>query len=278
MSMRNFILFLGATISAVGWGIACNEPSTVKTIVEQQPTGYTTAARSFLTDSLPRSADTLTVGFRDLNYYTSKDHFCMVGIVDNQSRFWRKIWLQAQLIDSGGATLSVNGDTTLFIQAFSDAVPPRGATAFFAALPLSQISGTPVSCRVAGAGAVQRPPGPILIAYVVSGTGMLFPDSTAASGVKERFYNINGNISNPLDESAYHPRVALLMYGNDNHLYYAQLINPEERNAPIEQENQGPMSATEKRNVFCQINYELLPEPLQNVRISRVEMQAFDAR
>lgn len=276
--MRNFILFLGVGLGVAVWGIACNEPTSTKADMELQPMDYTTAAQKFLTDSLPGIADTLTVGFRDLNFYTSKDHFCIVGIVDNQSSFWQKIWLQVQLVDSSGTTLTFHGDTTLIIRAFSDAVPPRGATAFFAAVPLSQLSGIPVNCRVAGAGAMQRPPGPILIAATTAGSGVYALDSTAASGVRERAYNLNAQINNPLDERAYHPRVVLLMYANDNRLYYAQLINPEVPNSPIQQDNQGPMSPAEKRNIIYQINYDLIPEPLQSLRVGRVEVQAFDAR
>ena len=278
MSMRIFILFFGAILGVAVWGVACNEPNTTTANVEQGPMDYTTAAYSFLTDSMPGIADTLTVGFRDLNFYTSKDHFCIVGIVDNQSRFWRKIWLQAQLADSSGTALAFNGDTTLIIRAFSNAVPPRGATAFFAAVPLSQLSGTPVSCRVAGAGAIERPPGPILIAMTTAGSGVYSLDSTVASGFRESAYNLNAQINNPLNERAYHPRIVLLMYANDNRLYYAQLINPELRSFLVKQDNQGPMSPSEKRNIYYQIAYDMIPEPLQNLRISRVEVQAFDMR
>ncbi len=276
--MRNNRLFLWLVLGSAFWGITCSGLSDEKNNVKPGPADYTLAADTFLMDKLPSNADTLTAGFRDFHYYTSKDHFCMVGIVDNPSPFWQKIWLKAQLIDSTGETLLVRGDTALIIRAFSEAVPPRGATAFFAAVPLSRISGTPAHCRVTGAGAVQRPKGAILIATVFNSTDVRFPDSTSTSGAVAKLVNVQAMLENPLSDQAYHPRLLLLLYGKDQRLYYARLINPELPEVPVTQENQGPMAPAEKRNVSCQIVYDLMPEPLQNELVYRVEMQAFDAR
>ncbi|MBK8967267.1 MAG: hypothetical protein R3D58_22555 [Saprospiraceae bacterium] len=276
--MRHNVLFLWLLLGSAFWGITCAGSADEKNNAQPGPADYTLAADTFLVDKLPVNTDTLTTGFRDVHYYTSDDHFCIVGIVDNQSPFWQKIWLKAQLIDSTGNALAIQGDTALIIRAFSDAVPPRGATAFFAAVPLSRIAGMPAQCRVTGAGAIQQPGGPILIATVFNSTNVRFPDSTDASGSVAKLVQVQATLENPLNVQAYHPRLLVLLYGKDQRLYYARLVNPELPDAPVTQNNQGPMAPAEKRNVTCQIVYDLMPEPLRNQLVYRVEMQAFDAR
>jgi hypothetical protein len=275
--MRFLVGIIIAAIYMASFGAACSRLSPEKQVA-QTASDTTTIASRFVSDTIPAGADTITVGFRDLNYFTSNDHFCIVGIVDNPSNAWQKIWLRAYLKDSTGNIVLINGDSSVIVRAFSDAVPPRGATAFFVAVPRGQISGIPVGCTMEGAGAVRRPSGAILLTSEIGGVRVLYQDPADTSKMKETVFNLQATLENPLDMNAYHPRIVLLVYGKDEKLYFTQVVNPDKRSSPIRQERDGPLAPGEKRKFTCPIYYEMLPEQLQNSLIGRVAVQAFDAR
>lgn len=266
-----------ALIVAGCFGTTCNGAS--KPDQENNKTFDYTSLGQMPKDTLPAAALETDVDFRDMNAYTSNEHFCVVSIVDNAADTWQKIWVKITLIDASGNALQVNGDTSIVVSTFSDAVPPRGATAFFCAIPLSEVSGgTPVNCRLEEAGAVARPPGPILLATEVGGVRAMYADKDDPTKVVETIFDVQATMENPLDMIANHPRVVFLVYGKDGKLYFAQSVNPEEANGALRQEREGPLAAREKRKFTCRIFYKILPQPLIDLLIGRVDVQMYEAR
>lgn len=258
---------------AIGvFGTACNGASSSGEGANAAPNG------KMFADKLPETAKPIEISFRDMNAYTANDLFCIVSIVDNGMDQWQQIWVKTELIDANGNILTVNGDSSILLQTFSDAVPPRGATAFFSAIPLSQVSGVPVNCRLEGAGAITRPPGPILIATEVGGVRAMYADKDDPTKIVEKTFNLQAVIENPLDLMAYRPKMVLLVYGKDYKLYFAQMVGLDDPNAPLKQEREGPFQPQEKRNISCLIMYDQLPKPLQEMLIGRVDVQVHEAR
>ena len=277
-TMSKFSSYFFTAILAVGsFAAACNGDAS-QTQKTERPTDLAAFGKILFTDTLPALAEQEPVGFRDMNAYTSNDHFCIASIVDNASDLWQQIWVKTQLLDANGNILTVNGDSSILLQTFSDAVPPRGATSFFCAIPLNQVSGTPVNCRMEGAGSVSRSAGPILIATDVGGVRAMYADKDDPKKVVEKTFNVQATIENPLDFTAYHPKMVLLVYGKDYKLYFAQMVGLDDPTAPMKQEREGPLLPHEKRAITCLILYEYLPKPLQEMLIGRVDVQVHEAR
>lgn len=232
----------------------------------------------YVNEPMPGTADSARVAFHDLNYYTSDGQFCTVAIVENLSPQWQRFWVRISLLDSTGATLRINQDTSIVVRALSDAVPPRGATAFFSAIPLGQISGVPVSCRVTGAGAVPQTSGPILLAVPAGGVRMLIADPAKPEETTEKLFQASAVIENPLELMAGRPRIVWLLYGKDEKLYFAQALAADKNQQILILEKEGPMMPQEKRNVRSPIHYEQLPTALREVLIGRAEVQAYEGR
>lgn len=216
-----------------------------------------------------------------LNYWVENERFFVVGICDNLSNDWQKIWLRMAPMDGEGQPVSVNDASDAIFPTFSDAVPPRGRTSFMAEWPLDAFSDTPDSCTVTGAGFVVMPPGPILIATEQSGVKMLVGEKMGDSLVMvERAWQANTAVENPLDMQAFHPRVELLVYGSDQRLWYVGVLNPEDpqQKQVVNAEREGPMAPQEKRYIGAFVQYNNLPQALKDKKIGRVEFHAFEAR
>lgn len=232
--------------------------------------------------TLPPKATALTnVSITALNCWVEKESFFITGICDNLSNDWQKIWLRMAPMDSEGKPLEVNGAADAPFPTFSDAVPPRGRTSFFAEWPLSAFSGVPDSCTVTGAGAINMPAGPILIISQQSGVKMLVGEKSGDSLVMvERAWQVNATVENPLDMQALHPRLELLVYGTDQRLWYATVLNPEEplQKPAVNAEREGPMKPQEKRRIGAYVYYANLPQALKDKKIDHVEFYPFEAR
>ncbi|MBK9337012.1 MAG: hypothetical protein IPM98_10645 [Lewinellaceae bacterium] len=240
--------------------------------------GFDAATMEFKPDTLPEGVAPAYVDFRDQNTYISDGFFCIVSIVDNKSIDWVRIWARVAVQDSMGNTLAVNGDSSFVLRSFSDAVPPAGATSLFCAIPLKQISGAPAGCTLQGAGVLLQSPGPILIAPQAGGVRMQRPSAEDSTKIEELAYNMLTSVENPLPDSAFHPRLELLLYGNDKKLYFAQVLNPEDKPSGIYMEREGPLSGGEKREIRYPVLYQFLPQPLKDNLIGRIEVQAYEAR
>lgn len=230
---------------------------------------------------MPADAVPANVSISELNYWVEKDRFFVVGICDNLAGEWQKIWLQLEPMDATGKPVAMKNASDAVFPAFSEAVPPRGRTSFFANWPLKAFSDVPDSCRVTGAGAVAMPPGAILIPIEQSGVKMLVSKLIGDSVItEEKAWQVSAVVENPLEVEAAHPRLEVLLYGTDRRLWYSVVFNPEDpaTKQTVGMEREGPMMPHEKRRIGGQIVYDSLPQKLQEIKIGRAEFQAFDAR
>lgn len=270
--VRHLFLFLFSVLISTGFlGFACGggtTPADAPAIVA--PSGSSS-------EPLPATADSAEVEFRDLNAWTENDLFCIATLVDNKAPSWKRIWVRIELLDSVDQVLTIDGKPDMVVRALADAIPPRGASAFFVAIPFSRVSGVPVSCRLSGAGATPQPVGPILIPGDFGGVRIQKPDPKDSTQVVEIAFQAQASIENPLDMVAKHLRVVLLLYGNDGKLYFVQMLNPEDPKQLIKLDIDGPINPHEKRKMACPISYAMLPKQLQELRINRVEVQGYDA-
>ncbi|HRI59739.1 MAG TPA: hypothetical protein PK228_08445, partial [Saprospiraceae bacterium] len=200
--MRTLILIL---ISGITLFFACTNTT------ENQINGASTPHNL----TLPYGTITAIVTISNLNCWVEQGQFFVIGICDNGADEWQKIWLEMKPLDAEGQPLKVHGDTVSIFPTFSDAVPPRGRTSFFASWPLSAFSGTPASCIVKNGAALPLTAGPILIAGQQSGVKILMPEKEGDTTKVEKAWQVNVIIENPLDMPAAHPKVEMLLYGKD---------------------------------------------------------------
>ncbi len=231
---------------------------------------------------IPANAAPVQVQISHLNCWTERGQFYVTGICNSQSDQWQKIWLRMEFLDSNGKAVSWNGDAEVIFPIFSAAAPPRGRSAFFQGWPLGNFSEQPDTCRVVGAVAVGQQAGPVLLVENLSGVRMLAPASpgSAAAGSTERGWQISAELSNPLERTAEHPRLELLLFGNDQRLWFAALLNPEDTSLQevLKMETAGPLPPGSKRRFGTSVDYLNLPQTLQTQKIGRMEMLAFEDR
>ncbi len=229
---------------------------------------------------LPPNAQPPDVSIHDLNCWSEQGQFFVTGICVNESNTWQKIWLKAEPMDKDGKPLKIQGFDAVVLPTFSSAVPPKSRTSFFAGWPLADFKGLPDSCRVAGAGSIQKPAGPILLVEQVSGVKMLAPQQAGQPATEEIAWQINAVLNNPMPVAAAHPRLELLLYGTDKRLWLSTLLNPEDPQTKqmLSLEKEGPMQPGEKRQVGVYAFYERLPAALKEKKIGRVEMLGFEER
>jgi hypothetical protein len=230
--------------------------------------------------ALPSGTITAIVKVSNLNCWVEKGQFLVTGICDNHSGEWQKIWLAMIPMDAKGRPLKVNGDTSSIFATFSDAVPPQGRTSFFASWPLKAFSGVPDTCIVKGGAALPMPAGPILIVAEQSGVKMIVPENANDTVGTEIAWHVNVMVENPLDMQALHPRVELLIFGKDQRLWFATVLNPEDAQQKqyVNAEKEGPMEPKEKRRIGANVYYENLPQALKDQKIDHVEFHPFEAR
>lgn len=228
----------------------------------------------------PQATAPVYVNITDLNYWVEADRFFVVGICDNLTNDWQKILLRMTPMKDG-EPVSVNDATDAIFPTFSDAVPPRGRTSFMAEWPLDAFSDTPDSCTVTGGGAIPMSAGPILIATEKSGVKMLVGETVGDSLVMvEKAWQVNALVENPLDMQALRPRVEMLLYGTDQRLWFASVLNPEDpqQKEAVKAEREGPMAPQEKRRIGANVYYSSLPQALKDKKIGRVEFHPYEAR
>ena len=229
-------------------------------------------------EPIPDDADTAQVAFRDLNYWTENGQFCIASLVDNQAAYWQRIWVRIEVLDANGEPLKIDGESSLVVRALADAIPPRGASAFFVALSRDRLSGEPASCRLSGAGSISQDPGAILIAGDIGGVRVQKPDPNDPTKILELAFQVSGKVENPLNVEATHPRLVFLLYGKDLKLYYVQMLNPEDPKPAVSFEPKGPVLPQGRAKLYCPIQYNQLPQKLQEVLIGRADIQVYDAR
>jgi len=238
--------------------------------------------RKVQSNGMPANAAPIQVQVSHLNCWTENGHFYVTGICNSQSDQWQKIWLRMEVLDNSGKVVSINGNTEVIIPVFSAAAPPRGRSAFFQGWLLGDFSDMPDTGRVTGAVAVGQQAGPVLLVEGLSGVRMLVPagSGSAAAASWERGWQISAELSNPLERMAEHPRLELLLFGKDNRLWYAAVLNPEDDRLKdvLKMDTAGPLPPGSKRRFGTLVDYANLPQTLQTQKIGRVEMLAFEDR
>ncbi len=240
----------------------------------------TSTASDTVIEPMPAETDSTNVKISDLNCWVERGKFFIAGVCDNQGNKWHRIWLRIQPMDSTGQAITCDGQPSAVIRTFSDAVPPRGRTSFFAGWPLSAFSGIPDSCMITGAGALEMPAGPILINIDQSGVRVLVPDPADSTKTIEKAWQASVIVENPLEMEALHPKVELLIYGSDKRLWLAQMLDPQDPNMKsiVGTQGSGPMRPHEQRRIGTNIFYTNLPQRLQDILIGRVDFLPFEGR
>jgi hypothetical protein len=229
---------------------------------------------------MPSSAQPTAVEVNDLNFWAEGKYFIVVGVVDDRSSTWSRIWIKLNLLDQDGEALKFEGEKEITVPTFSDGVPPRGRTSFFAAFPLEELNGKPVKASIVNAYSVPVDPGPILIVSEFSGLKILTqakPTDTVAT--VESGWSVGGFVDNPLPQyPCNNLRGEVLVYGTDEKLYLSQLVLSDGESPSLVMEKKGPIMPGEKRRVGTSVMYAKAPRILDSVKIGRVELQPFDAR
>lgn len=266
---RLFVFLMTVIFSWCLLAAACTED-------KAKTAGYVT--NTIIMEPVPEEADSAHVDFRDLNHYTEGNLFCVASIVDNQSLLWQRVWVRLELFDAADKPLTIDGDSSMVFRLACNAIPPKGASAFFISLPFSRISGTPAYCRLSGAAAIEQEPGAILIALDVGGVRALRPDPTDSTKTVDVGYQAQATIDNPLAVVAQRPRILFLLYGKDKKLYFVQMLDPQDPASGMHLEPVGAIGPQSRANMVCPVSYQALPQTLRDVHIERIDIQAYDAR
>ncbi len=233
-------------------------------------------------EPIPEKSDTFEVVFRDTNFWIEGDSiFCVTGIVDNKRMEWQKIWLRVDMTDAAGAPISIKGKDALILRAFSDAIPPFGASSFFYTIPLKRLSARPANCKFSCVAAKNEAEGPILIGGMQSNVKAFSGPDTFSNidDRRESAWLITTDISNPLPLVSYHPRLNVLVYGRDQKLWFSQVLNPEDTlTKMVVMQPPAPIGGTASASAFFQVNYGGLPNILNQTRIGRIDVLLFEAR
>lgn len=91
---------------------------------------------------------------------------------------------------------------------------------------------------------------------------------------------MTGTVLNALPVVAARPMLEVLVWGKDNRLWLATLLDPGD---PAVQnffhfDRSGPMDPGEERAFTLQVFYQTLPKALQEIKIGRVEILPFELR
>lgn len=229
---------------------------------------------------VPTNATTAKATIFSLNCWVDKGKIFATGICVNDSPDWQKFWLDATPVDAAGKPLSISKHSSIILKTFSDAVPPNGRTSFFASWPLTDFSSTPASFIIKVAGAIKQTPGPILVIPMTSAMKMLDPAVPGQPDPKERAWLVSGTINNPLQIVASRPRLEVLVFDTEGTLWLSTLLNPEDPavKSVFHFDREGPIQPNEARGFSLQVSYEILPLPLQEKKIGRVDILPFEAR
>jgi len=265
--MRNpFIAFV---LIVLGWnGLAsCNDTPSSDLIGQYAPNR-----------PMPKEGlDSILVTFDDVHSWVEDGQFFAVGLANNLSNDWQQYWLRLSALDANGQVLMIDGKPDVIVPVMAEAVPPRGRSSFFAAIPLDKIKGTPADCKLACAGARLMDPGPILIATEISGVRVLTQEGSDTVQV-ERSWQMRVVVTNPLSLEANNPCLESLLYGRDGKLWFSRTYDPQIDTTLISQSENGPIPAQGSRNFAYNITYEDLPKGLQDSLIRNVEVLAFEKR
>lgn len=229
---------------------------------------------------MPDDAVQTKIDINDLNFWSEGEYFYVVGLVDDQSNLWSRVWLKIRILDENDEALTFDGEKDIIVPTFSDALPPRGRTSFFSGFPLAKINGKPGKIVVMDAFAKEVEPGAILIPSDIGGVMILTqakPGDSIAS--VENGWAVSAFVENPLPlHDCDSLRGEWLVYGKDEKLYISILTLGYGDNPSLIKERPGPLHPGDKVRVGSSVLYANIPRVLDSVRIGRVDFQPFDSR
>ena len=227
-------------------------------------------------ETMPANAKPIDVMISQVNCWVEGENFYVTGICNSQSNEWQKIWLRMQPLDGKKNPTTLDGEAEVVFPVFSAAMPPRGRSAFFQNWPVKNFAGYPDTCLLSCAGAITKEAGAILVVEGMSSV-RIFDGGEAKT---ERGWQIDAFISNPLEKTATRPCLELLLYGKDNRLWFANLMNPEDPAfaGTLQLDSIAPIAPQSKRHFTTKITYGNLPEYLRTEKIGQVEILPFENR
>lgn len=246
----------------------------------QQCNEVTTVDSPLFADFLPKEAQIIDVHVNSVHVWVEKEKIFVTGICINPSASWYKIWLKAVPLNADGKAVSISKHSSVILSTHSDAVAPQGRTSFMASFLLSDFSEPPATFNVSIAGATPQTAGPILAIPGTSAMRMSMPPVPGVPNSGGETWQMTGNLTNPLDMIAEHPRIEVLVYGKDNLLWLCTVVNPEDPAVAsfFHWDGEGPLPARGARDFQLQILSRVLPEALQAQGISRVDLLPFVTR
>ena len=210
-----------------------------------------------------------------MNCWSDETQFFATGIIDSEEFFWRRFWLELEVVDANGQPLTVKNEAITVVPAHSTGTAPRGRTAFFWAWKRSDINGIPDSVHLRTAKSIAVDAGPILLISNQGGVRMLVGGDSLQ---QEKSWMVTGTVENPLPLISTDPHIDILLFGNDNKLWFAQPISMNRDTSIIKTNLPGDIPPTGRRDFGMNIYYDALPKPLVESRIGRVEIMAFEGR
>jgi len=234
----------------------------------------------FHAELLNANAKPVDISVFQMNSWVENGKFFVTGICNNNTADWQKIWVELTPIDGNGKPVMISKCTSVIIPTYSDAVPPSGRSSFSAAFPLSDFSGKPATYSVKAVKGIQPAPGPILVSQGTSAMVMMAPGAQGEPASVEQAWQVSGTISNPLPLIASNPMLEVLVFSQDGKLWLSTLINPSDPTLSgiFHFDRVGPFQPKEDRNFSLQVAYAILPKPIQEQKIGRVEILPFEAR
>ncbi len=230
-------------------------------------------------EQIPPSAKIVNANVNSVHVWIDKGNVCLAGIVSNMSAEWHKYWLEASPVDQSGRPIAFNGHSGVVVSPHCDAVPPSSRTSFFASWPLNSFSGTPHNFNFKAWAEVQKP-GPVLSIPATSAIQMSVPQPTGQNLKPEVAWQMTGALMNPLNMVAAHPRIEVLVFGNDQKLWFATVFNPEDQamRKIFSWDREGPLKPKEERQFNLQVYTLGMADSLKDLGIKKIDLIPFNAR
>ena len=230
-------------------------------------------------ENIPPSAKEITANVNSVHVWVDKEQVFLAGIVSNTSAEWQRFWLEATPVSQSGRPIVISKNPAVVVAPYSDAVPPSGRTSFFATWPVSTFSSLPHSFTFKVWGQAQKS-GPILAIPMTSAMQASVPQPVGQGLKPEVAWHMTGSLSNPLNLTADHPRIEVLVFGMDNQLWFATVLNTEDKEMRklFQWDREGPLKPKEERPFNLQVYTIGMPEALKEMGIKKIDLLPFNAR
>jgi hypothetical protein len=243
------------------------------------------SGRNSLVSSLqaPESSNTLQE-VKESNFYIDHDTIHVLGVVSNKDVKACRQLIAIEFFDANNQMLDVKGapfqkaDT---VHTINPTVLGMGWSGFSYTIPKNAVVGTVQSVKVRPIGATfMESKRPILFESQGFFKALKSDTDIATGEVKQEpievSWNGNGQIINPFDVSSFPPHLELWVFGTDNKLYVVEHLDPSYEKARLNIGSASSLAPMEKRPVTIKVDVETLPQVLKDLKIGRIEVQAFN--